>query len=133
MNIIYIHTHDSGRYFEPYGYPVKTPNIQKLALSGTLFRNAFCASPTCSPSRACLLTGTSAHTSGMLGLAHRGFRLKDEKMHLAWFLRNHGFETVLSGVQHEAEDPFSLGYEKVISVPNEKSLIRKMRDLENDM
>src|SRR3954468_5596277 len=56
-NIIYLHSHDTGRYVEPYGYAVPTPRIQKLADEGLTFRNAFCAASTCSASRACLLTG----------------------------------------------------------------------------
>ena len=45
-NILYIHTHDSGRYLEPYGCNVSTPHIMQLAMEGTLFRSAFCAAPT---------------------------------------------------------------------------------------
>ena len=45
-NIIYIHSHDTGRYVQPYGYAIPTPNIQKLAQEGVLFRQAFCANPT---------------------------------------------------------------------------------------
>ena len=51
-NILYIHSHDTGRYVQPYGYQVPTPNIQLLADQGVLFREAFCAAPTCSGSRA---------------------------------------------------------------------------------
>ena len=40
-----------------------------------MFRNAFCAAPSCSGSRAALLTGEYCHTNGMMGLAHRGFSL----------------------------------------------------------
>lgn len=40
------------------GYPgVKTPNFDRLAREGVLFNNAFAACPSCSPSRAALLTG----------------------------------------------------------------------------
>ena len=74
-NILYIHSHDTGRYVQPYGQNVPTPNIQRLAEEGVLFRQGFCAAPTCSPSRASLLTGQCAHSSGMLGLAHRGFSI----------------------------------------------------------
>ena len=74
-NIVYVHSHDTGRYVQPYGYPVPTPNIQHLADQGVLFRQAFCAAPVCSGSRASLLTGQSTHATGMLGLAHRGYRL----------------------------------------------------------
>ena len=33
-NIIYIHSHDTGRYVEPYGHAIPTPNLQKLAEEG---------------------------------------------------------------------------------------------------
>ena len=56
-NILYIHSHDTGRYVQPYGYAIPTPSIQRLAEQGILFRKAFSAAPTCSPSRASLLTG----------------------------------------------------------------------------
>jgi N-sulfoglucosamine sulfohydrolase len=40
---------------------VKTPNIDRLAQKGVVFRNAFCAAPSCSPSRAAILTGRYPH------------------------------------------------------------------------
>src|SRR5947207_3061874 len=80
-NILYLHSHDTGRYIQPYGYAVPTPNLQKLASEGFLFRRAFDAAPTCSPSRAALLTGHCPHENGMLGLAHRGFSLNDYNQH----------------------------------------------------
>ena len=61
-NILYLHSHDTGRYVEPYGYAIPTPAIMRLAREGVLFRQAFCAASTCSASRACLLTGQYAHT-----------------------------------------------------------------------
>ena len=39
-NIVYIHSHDSGRYLQPYGHSVPTPNLQRLAAEGVLFRQA---------------------------------------------------------------------------------------------
>ena len=50
MNILYIHTHDSGRILSPYGYDVPTPNLKKFADDATLFTQSYCVSPTCSPS-----------------------------------------------------------------------------------
>ena len=67
-NIVYVHSHDTGRHIQPYGYQVPTPNLQHLADQGILFRQAFCVVPTCSGSRACLLTGQYGHCNGMLGL-----------------------------------------------------------------
>ena len=87
MNIIYLHSHDTGRYLQPYGHAVPAPNLQRLAEEGVLFRRAFSAAPTCSPSRACLLTGQSAHSCGQLGLANRDFFLQHPERHLANFLQ----------------------------------------------
>lgn len=115
LNIIYIHSHDTGRYVQPYGYAVPTPNIQRLAEEGVLFRRAFAAAPTCSPSRAALLTGQSPHSAGMLGLAHRGFTLKNSDQHLASVLRDEGYATTLVGVQHVARDVSDLAYDRTLS------------------
>jgi N-sulfoglucosamine sulfohydrolase len=117
-NILYIHSHDTGRYVQPYGYKVSTPNIQRLADEGILFRQAFCAAPTCSPSRASLLTGRSAHSSGMIGLAHRGFSLSDYHQHLVHTLRTAGYSSTLIGVQHEARDPQIIGYDRIVQLPD---------------
>lgn len=113
MNILYIHTHDTGRYIQPYGYDVPTPNLQAFAEEGVVFRNAHCAGPTCSPSRAALLTGMAPHSCGMIGLAHRGAKLFDPSQHLAAFLGRNGYDTALVGVQHEG-DPLVNGYQHVL-------------------
>ena len=86
-NVLYLHSHDTGRYVQPYGHPVPTPAYQRLAQEGVLFRQNFCLGPTCSPSRAALLTGQTPHSCGQLGLAHRGFELQHPERHLAWALR----------------------------------------------
>ncbi|MFA6293770.1 MAG: hypothetical protein WC637_18425 [Victivallales bacterium] len=30
-NILYIHSHDTGRYIQPYGHAIATPCLQRLA------------------------------------------------------------------------------------------------------
>jgi len=72
MNILYLHSHDTGRHIQPFGHAVAMPHLQKLAESGVLFRNNHCICPTCSPSRSALLTGTYPHQNGMMGLASPG-------------------------------------------------------------
>src|SRR4051795_9763327 len=120
-NILYIHSHDTGRYVQPYGYQVPTPNIQLLADQGILFREAFCAAPTCSGSRASLLTGQYCHNNGMLGLAHRGWSLNDYGEHLIHALRPGGYHSVLIGEQHISEDPEVIGYDEVIEVESHRA------------
>jgi arylsulfatase A-like enzyme len=112
-NIIYLHSHDTGRYLQPYGHAVPAPHFQKLAEQGILFRQAFNAGPTCSPSRAALLTGCCPHVNGMYGLAHRGFSLKDYSQVIVHPLRAAGYHTELFGIQHIARDPNVIGYDRV--------------------
>jgi arylsulfatase A-like enzyme len=101
VNVVVIHSHDTGRYVGPYGHAVDTPNLDRLAGEGVTFRNAHTPAPTCSPSRAALFTGQSPHEAGMTGLAHRGWSLDDPDEHLANHLRERGFDTALCGIQHE--------------------------------
>lgn len=124
-NIVYIHSHDSGRYLQPYGYAVPTPSLQRLAAEGVLFRRAYSAAPTCSPSRAALLTGQCAHKNGMLGLAHRGFALYDYRKHMIHTLSRAGYKSVLAGLQHIAAEPATIGFDQMLPptklVPEEQS------------
>ena len=115
-NILYIHSHDTGRCVQPYGFQVPTPNIQMLADQGVLFREAFCAAPTCSGSRASLLTGLHCHNNGMLGLAHRGWELNDYGQHWVHALRQGGYRSTLIGEQHISVDPGVIGYDEMVDV-----------------
>src|SRR3954449_9581886 len=116
-NILYLHSHDTGRYVQPHGYAVDTPSIQRLAEEGVTFRNAFCAASTCSASRACLLTGQYAHTNGILGLAHRGWSLNDYSHHIVHTLRTVGYHSALIGEQHISKRPDIIGYDQVVKIP----------------
>lgn len=119
MNLLLLHSHDTGRYLQPYGFDVPTPRIQRLAEEGVLFRQAFSAAPSCSPARAALMTGRYPHSCGMHGLASKrfGHSLDDYSQHLARFLGRQGFETALAGIQHEGIVPWmarweNLGYDR---------------------
>jgi N-sulfoglucosamine sulfohydrolase len=116
-NILYMHSHDTGRYVQPYGEQVPMPNVQGLADQGVLFRQAFCAAPTCSASRACLLTGQYGQSNGMLGLAHRGWSLRDYRHHIVNVLREVGYTSTLIGEQHISKEPEVIGYDEVMKIP----------------
>ena len=48
------------------GHPfIKTPTLDRLAREGVKFTNNFAATPLCSPSRGCFLTGQYAHRHGV--------------------------------------------------------------------
>ncbi len=114
-NILFMHSHNTGRTVQPFGHAVPTPNLQRLAEEGILFRQAFAAAPTCSPSRASFLTGMYAHSCGMLGLAHRGFAMDDYACHVVHTLGRAGYLTALAGVEHTAPDVAMVGYERLLS------------------
>ncbi|MEA2125114.1 MAG: N-sulfoglucosamine sulfohydrolase [Solirubrobacteraceae bacterium] len=120
-NILYLHSHDTGRFIQPYGHQVPTPNIQRLADQGLLFRQAFAAAPVCSGSRAALLTGSYSHANGMLGLAHRGYRLADYNQHLVHTLRDAGYWSALVGEQHVSADPDDIGYDLVVPIDHTRA------------
>ncbi|MDQ2687567.1 MAG: sulfatase, partial [Armatimonadota bacterium] len=62
-NFLLIVTDDQGAQMGALGTPgLVTPNMDRLAKDGTMFRRAFCAYPSCSPSRASMLTGAYPHT-----------------------------------------------------------------------
>ncbi|MCZ7647249.1 MAG: sulfatase [Planctomycetota bacterium] len=114
-NIVYMHSHDTGRYIQPYGYALPTPRMQRLAEEGVVFRHAFCANPTCSPSRAALLTGQYAHSCGEFGLVNRGWNLEHPERHLAQTLQKAGYETALAGVQHVTKIVTDQGYTRLLT------------------
>ena len=72
VNLIYIHTHDSGRLFSPYGYDVPTDNLKEFANDSITFNNMYCVNPTCSPSRASLLTGYNDNSAANEGWQKMG-------------------------------------------------------------
>ena len=130
MNVIYLNTHDTGRYLQPYGHAVETPNLQKLAEDGILFRQAHCAAPTCSPSRACFTIGSYPHTNGMYGLGHRGFRPHTPSQHMATMFKNNGYDTVAWGMpdNHLSTGSEAVGYEREMKGGSVDDLIGYLKE-----
>ncbi len=114
-NILYIHSHDTGRYIQPYGFAVPTPNMQRFAEQGVTFRKAYAVSPKCSPSRAGLLMGLYPHQCGIHGIAHRGWGADDYSRHSVNVLREKaGYFSKLIGIQHVIRHDWAdrIGYDE---------------------
>jgi N-acetylglucosamine-6-sulfatase len=66
-NVVFILTDDQR--WDCLGLPgdsvMNTPNIDRLGREGVYFRNAFCTTSLCSPSRASILGGLYAHSHGV--------------------------------------------------------------------
>jgi N-acetylglucosamine-6-sulfatase len=77
---------------------VKTPNIDRIASAGVRCSNAFVTIALCAPSRACFLTGTYAHTNGVLTNEQLEF---DHSMPtFPLLLQAAGYETAFVGKWH---------------------------------
>jgi len=76
-----------------------TPNMDKLAQSGVLFKNAYCSAPLSGPSRASMFTG---HTSHEVGLAKNGTSMPDSlrTVTLGNLMQNAGYECIYAGKWH---------------------------------
>lgn len=94
--------------FDEYGaggHPyLKTPSIDALAAGGATFRNAYHATPLCSPNRASILTGQYASKHGILDNTSRAFA--SHQLHtFAQELQKADYETAHVGKWHMGNDP----------------------------
>ena len=73
MNILFVFADDWGRYASAYAKAdarpslndvIHTPNVDRVAKEGVLFRNAFVSAPSCTPSRSALFSGRHFFQTG---------------------------------------------------------------------
>ncbi len=93
-NVVYIMADELG-YYEPsfMGNPnIKTPNLDKFASEGIVFKNMFAGSSVCAPTRCCLLTGKhSGHTS--VRSNGGGTPLRSDEATIASVVKDRGYAT----------------------------------------
>ncbi|UMB54032.1 sulfatase [Lutibacter sp. A64] len=85
---------------------IQTPNLDKLASEGTIFKNAYCTSASCAASRSVILTGKFGHATGSYGHVHdyHHFSTYDNVKSLPVLLENSGYETARIGKYHVAPE-----------------------------
>jgi arylsulfatase len=108
------------------GSEIRTPHLDALARDGLLL-TSFLVSPTCSPTRAMLLTGVDTHIAGLGTMdgeaapnqaGQPGYEgvLSDRVVSVATLLRQAGYHTYLSGKWHlgsdESRAPGAQGFER---------------------
>ncbi|WP_165075508.1 sulfatase-like hydrolase/transferase [Paludisphaera rhizosphaerae] len=87
------------------GHPfAKTPNIDRVAAEGALFRNAFATTPLCSPSRASIMTGKYPHAHGIVDNTERS-PLSHRLTTFPKLLHDAGYATGFVGKWHMGNDP----------------------------
>ena len=107
LNIIHIMTDDhSYQTISAYGHALgklaPTPNLDRLAAEGMLFRQAFVENSLSTPSRACLMTGLYSHQNGQRQL---GAGIDTTKTFFSEILRAHGYQTCVVGKWHMQCEP----------------------------
>lgn len=112
------------------GSEIKTPNIDRLAKEGTLFTR-FYTSPTCSPTRAMLLSGVDNHLAGLGNMAETidpaqigqpGYEgvLNRDVANMAEIFNAANYQTYMTGKWHlgleHDESPYAHGFQKTFAL-----------------
>jgi uncharacterized sulfatase len=112
LNIISIVTDDQAHWsIGAYGNrESRTPHMDRLAREGALFRNAFTATPVCSPSRATFMTGLYGTQVGITDWiapveSDAGLGLPPETTTWPEVLQKNGYRTALLGKWHLGAKP----------------------------
>ena len=76
---------------------VKTPNLDRLANQGVMFTRAYCVNPTCTPTRASIITGKYPSQHGAWSL---GTKLSESEHTVGEDFSRAGYRTALVGKAH---------------------------------
>lgn len=157
INVVLAFADDLGRYASAYADPdhpspndiISTPDFDSIAAQGTLFDNAFASVPSCTPSRAALLTGRHFFRNGSHSQLHHpwhnadvqgdpvvdpwsklrgmGLMLADAGYHIGWSYKMHLSEDRMGGRKRNyvrAGNSFNR-FSQVVSQANDSSNAKK--------
>lgn len=113
-NILFVFTDDHASHaIGAYGSKInRTPNMDRLAREGMLFRNCFCTNSICAPSRAVILTGKHSHLNGVIDNRQV---FDGSQPHVGKLLGKAGYQTALIGKWHLKSDPTGFDHWAVLA------------------
>ena len=97
-NVLFITT--DQQHWSTVGFQnpeVRTPNLDRLAAEGGVYDRAYCPNPTCTPTRASIITGLYPSQHGAWSL---GTKLDEQVPTLGDLLHDEGYRTALIGKAH---------------------------------
>jgi arylsulfatase A-like enzyme len=107
-NVLFIAVDDLNDWIGCLGghLQTKTPNFDRLAASGVLFKNAYCAGASCNPSRTAIFSGQAPHRSGLYDNLQKMREVMPEVELLPKYFSRHGYWSAGSGkLLHYIIDP----------------------------
>lgn len=112
-NILFIMSDDHAqRAISAYDSSlILTPNIDRIANEGMIFRNSFVTNSICAPSRAVMLTGKFSHLNGKRDNTDV---FNGDQATFPKLLQNAGYETAVIGKWHLKSPPRGFDYWKIL-------------------
>jgi arylsulfatase A-like enzyme len=112
-NILFVFTDDHAAHaVSAYGSTInQTPNIDRLAQEGMLFRSAFVTNSLCAPSRAVTLTGEHSHLNGVFT---NNQVFEDVQVTFPKLLQAAGYQMAILGKWHLISEPAGFDYWEVL-------------------
>ena len=127
-NILFLMTDQhSMRVLGSYGNQIiKTPNLDKLANEGVVFKSNYSQNPICLPSRASLITGKMPSSLGIFG----NDGILSEKTTMATVFKAQGYEVAWLGKEHWGATNAEVGFGNLNAEAHE-AFKEKYRPLNN--
>jgi len=112
-NIIFIMTDDHAvRALSCYDGSInQTPNMDRIANEGVIFKNSFVSNSICGPSRATMLTGKHSHINGKI---NNSIVFDSSQQTFPKLLQKAGYQTAVIGKWHLKSEPTGFDYWNVL-------------------
>lgn len=116
-NIVFIFSDDHAieaisAYGERFDEVAPTPNIDRIANEGMLFKRSYCGNSICGPSRATILTGKHSHGNGFMD--NDFSRFDGSQQTFPKLMQDVGYETAIIGKWHLVSNPTGFDHWEIL-------------------